>query len=287
MAGLTRRELVLQLLRQHEGQWVDGTRIASAEVGGSEGLKRLRELRQEGLDIRMRKHPDPRRDIYQYRLVPRVIPTKAKAEWSADIERSTLDHTAFGPGSIERRIGYDGSSTTVIHDPPPTTTPGMMGRDFPLRKNEDGSVEIVWEVCDECGGRYAVRSDHLTAEEHRRWVALSQTMEGQTTIPEVASEPVYAYTEEPKGVSFGEAVVCPRCRGVRRPKRKRMVKGAYQWYKADEMCMDPRDHSIVCRRCNGWGLVPNRGPVETAKTPPPLPEEPVEEAPSTEAFTSE
>ena len=265
MAGLTRRELVLQLLQRHTNEWVDGTRIASAEVGGSEGLKRLRELRQAGYDIRMRKHPDPRRDIFQYRLVPRVIPTVTKREFSADINT----------GPVERPLYV------------PPASPGMLGRDFPLRKNDDGSIEIVWEICVECGGRYAVRADHLPGEEHQRWLALSQTIEGQTTIPEVAQPPVYAYTHDPGAVKFGEAAVCPRCKGVRRPRRKRMVKGAYVWYKADEMCMDPRDHKNYCKRCNGWGVVPNMGPVTMTKPPAAPSDEPVEEAPTTEAFPDE
>ncbi len=246
-SGLTRRELVLQLLRSHPNEWVDGTRIASAEVGGSEGLKRLRELRLAGYDIRMRKHPDPRRDIYQYRLMTGVIEAP------------------------ERQVYV------------PPTSPGMVGRDFPLRKNEDGSIDMVWEVCDECGGRYAVQADHLIGEEHKRWQAVNQTIEGQTAIPEVAQPPVYAYKDQPTGVKFGEAAVCPRCKGHKRPAR--MLKAGLR--PADTMCMDPKDSTNYCIRCNGWGLVPNVGPVAMTAPPKPEPPEPVKEAPSTEAFTDE
>ena len=42
----TKRERVLALLRDAEGAWVRGHQIT--EVGGSEGLRRLRELRQMG-----------------------------------------------------------------------------------------------------------------------------------------------------------------------------------------------------------------------------------------------
>lgn len=64
----TRKDQVLQRLQREQGAWVDGTDLASAEIGGSEGLKRLRELRLEGHSIEMRKHPDPERAIWQYRL---------------------------------------------------------------------------------------------------------------------------------------------------------------------------------------------------------------------------
>lgn len=281
MGLLTRKELVLRLLRENEGQWVDGTRIASAEVGGSEGLKRLRELRQDGYDIRMRKHPDPRRDIFQYKLMPSVHDTIARID--RDIRenpRPPIDHRSFGE-SITYHVPYEGE-TTVTHNP--ATTPGMAGRSFPLKRNEDGSVEIEWKVCEDCGGRYAIDQDHLTGEEHRRWEQYHQTIEGHTEIPAVAPPVVFAYTEKPVGLSFGEAVVCPRCKGVRRPKRQRNGK----WFPADEMCMDPKDHSIECRRCNGWGLVPNQGPVPTADQRPTKAEReeaPVEEAPTEGAFT--
>lgn len=68
---MTRGERVLRVLQSHRGQWVDGPDLANAAVGGSEGLKRLRELRAAGWMIEKRKHPDPRRTIWQYRLVER------------------------------------------------------------------------------------------------------------------------------------------------------------------------------------------------------------------------
>lgn len=260
MTPMTRKELVLRLLRENEGQWVDGPRIASAEVGGSEGLKRLRELRQDGYDIRMRKHPDPRRDIFQYKLMP----------------------------SSENPTRGDFQSPGTRTPPPASSTPGMAGRVFPLKRNDDGSIEIEWKVCDECGGRYAIEQDHLRGEEHVRWQQLHQTIEWHVEIEQAPPPPAALfYTEDPKGVAFGEAVICPRCKGVRRPKRRRLVKGAYKWYEADDFCMDPRDHTKVCARCNGWGIVPNQGVVETANLRPTKAEQeaaPVEEAPSEGAF---
>ena len=63
-----RREQVLRALTEAHGAWVDGTELANERVGGSEGLKRLRELRAEGHPIEERRHPDSRRTIWQYRL---------------------------------------------------------------------------------------------------------------------------------------------------------------------------------------------------------------------------
>ena len=69
LSDKTRKQQVLIYLQTHRGQWVDGPTLATESIGGSEGLKRLRELRLEGYAIETRKHPDPARDIWQYRLV--------------------------------------------------------------------------------------------------------------------------------------------------------------------------------------------------------------------------
>jgi biotin operon repressor len=66
---MTRKERVLDRLRSAGGAWLDGPELANAEVGGSEGLRRVRELRAEGYRIEERRHPDPRRAVRQYRLL--------------------------------------------------------------------------------------------------------------------------------------------------------------------------------------------------------------------------
>jgi hypothetical protein len=58
---------VAEFLTEREGQWIPGYEIASKEVGGSEGLKRVRELRYEY------KWPIEKRKMkgstaYEYRL---------------------------------------------------------------------------------------------------------------------------------------------------------------------------------------------------------------------------
>lgn len=72
-SDLTRGEQVLKRLRDASGDWVDGTELATAAVGGSEGLKRLRELRAAGHPIEERHHPEGL-SIWQYRLVPTYAP---------------------------------------------------------------------------------------------------------------------------------------------------------------------------------------------------------------------
>lgn len=66
----SRKAQVLAYLQARTGEWVDGPEIANERVGGSEGLKRLRELRNDdGYTILTRRHPDPARDVWQYQLV--------------------------------------------------------------------------------------------------------------------------------------------------------------------------------------------------------------------------
>ena len=51
-----------------DGEWHDGPELTHPEVGGSEGLRRLRELRAKGYQIEMRKKAKGR-TTRQYRLV--------------------------------------------------------------------------------------------------------------------------------------------------------------------------------------------------------------------------
>ena len=92
--GISRKDAVLKLLTENLNAWIEGPVIASAEVGGSEGLKRLRELRDEGHNIEAKRHPDKNRDIWLYRLSsepPKVIEVwecSKCAERSSDIPDS-------------------------------------------------------------------------------------------------------------------------------------------------------------------------------------------------------
>lgn len=85
----TRKELVLQALKtarsrgrltidgtsyKTSGGWVDGWLLTHPTLGGSEGLRRLRELRQEGFIIEMRV--SDKGTTRQYRLS--LSPTGAR-----------------------------------------------------------------------------------------------------------------------------------------------------------------------------------------------------------------
>ena len=63
----TRKAKVLARLRFADGDWVAGEDIANPAVGGSEGLKRLRELRADGWPIEEKAPPDGE-GMWWYRL---------------------------------------------------------------------------------------------------------------------------------------------------------------------------------------------------------------------------
>jgi len=108
----------------------------------------------------------------------------------------------------------------------------------------------------------------------------------------------------PKHVDWGSVAVCPRCKSKttrgRDPKpvdmsaltmkqrrdRERKAKDAPRLVDEDgvKLFKDPfAKPTQPCRRCNGYGIVPNVGPIPF--TPPAPPEEKkVVEAPTTEAF---
>ncbi len=63
-----RKGEVLRALQAARGWWVPGFELATADCGGSEGLRRLRELREMGYDIEKKKvHPTHK--YFSYRLV--------------------------------------------------------------------------------------------------------------------------------------------------------------------------------------------------------------------------
>lgn len=55
------------MLEANTGDWIDGHILCHPDIGGSEGLRRLRELRADGHVIEMRKKPGG--STRQYRLL--------------------------------------------------------------------------------------------------------------------------------------------------------------------------------------------------------------------------
>lgn len=64
--SLDRRIRVAELFVDRQGRWVSGVEIATPEIGGSEGLRRVRELRSEGWPIEKRSKRGS--EAYEYRL---------------------------------------------------------------------------------------------------------------------------------------------------------------------------------------------------------------------------
>lgn len=113
LSDLSRKDQVLAVLKEYVGNWVDGTLLANEQVGGSEGLKRLRELKLEGHLIQKRKHPDPRRAIYQYRLVEQATVEGPPETW-------------VPPKEVHRERS-DRRDDPARSDPAPQLAQGQMG----------------------------------------------------------------------------------------------------------------------------------------------------------------
>lgn len=101
LSELTRKEQVLYWLRRNANQWVDGPDIANERIGGSEGLRRLRELGQEGNRIQQRRHPDAARDIWQYRLVVEAAPPLRQTAISDAVKRTDGGGYEYIPSTPE------------------------------------------------------------------------------------------------------------------------------------------------------------------------------------------
>jgi hypothetical protein len=127
-------------------------------------------------------------------------------------------------------------------------------RNFPLLRDEEGNVIVNWSTCADCGEQYAIEKEHLRSFVHIGWVERSQTISGQTAIPVPPQPETYKFTSKPPKIQFGAHLNCPRCHGILR--KNKGVK--------DEECMDPSNRKIACIRCNGFGVIPNVGPVATA-----------------------
>lgn len=61
----TRKDLVHQYLKKNR-KYIPGHELTTAEVGGTEGLRRLRELRADGINIQSRKNTET--GAWEYKL---------------------------------------------------------------------------------------------------------------------------------------------------------------------------------------------------------------------------
>lgn len=66
---MTRKDSILRILRERRGEWVDGAEFIGVETGGIRYGARIEELRQEGHKIESQRSPNPRKAVWQYRIV--------------------------------------------------------------------------------------------------------------------------------------------------------------------------------------------------------------------------
>lgn len=243
-----RREQVLRYLKAHANEWVDGTELANEKVGGSEGLRRVRELREAehgGHRIVTRPHPDRTRSIFQYKL----------ADPDPVLQHQLDDLMAQVPAVSEH-------PQPAPEPPPPMVTPGMANRQMLMVYNkETDRYELTKEVCVECGGMYDDDLTHRTTDaKHLRW---EEAHKAQLTIGVPEQPAPFKFTEMPKKLDLSRMTICPRCRGYRRPGRERFnrKKGEIVKTEAEEFSRDPFRPTIKgepnpCERCGGFGVIP-------------------------------
>lgn len=284
----TRKEQVLLYLTERANQWVDGPELATEAVGGSEGLRRLRELRMSGdHDIRERRHPDAQRDIWQYMLVSGV---KVLFQHSLQNLPKPLD---LGVDFDDAKPAYPDPATEaarreeeaqrLLDLPEPEPTPSPWPADYgqprissAVKRKEDGTFE------------YVPPQRALIAE--------------QLTIPDDPPQPPpIKFDARPSRIDWGSVAICPRCKSkttrgrkakkrddndpglepehIRQRKSKSKDEGP-ALTDADGVLLfrDPHSRKAKpCERCNGYGIVPNQGPIALTVPTGPAAAEPTEE----------
>lgn len=222
----SRKEQVFYYLKARINAWIDGPDLANETVGGSEGLKRLREIRVElrddpnaEHDIEMRGHPDPGRDIHQYRLVDRrgsVYAAPAPASPKQVSNGSTSERPPMRQNALDRR------GTHVAYDPVTQTY---------LAVNDEPAPPLE-----------------------------PPPLPGQTDMG-VPEELGYKYEKVPAKLELGRSIPCPMCHGIHRAiKEKDPLTGkAGKGSKVigyEDQTRNPNKPSQTCPRCNGFGLIP-------------------------------
>jgi hypothetical protein len=262
-SDLTRRDQVLIRLREAEGAWVDGTELANEVVGGSEGLKRLRELRKPehgNWNITMRQKPGS--DQFQYRIDPEH--RKIGEAFEAGKAVTFPDVVGLGIPSPDPKPDYwsgvpkppepvrpEPAETYDYRQEPPAKKSGSK-----LGRTEDGTWVVV----------------HDNVPDEMPDMPLEQIQAPGQTSMDVPVAPLKKFREFPKGLDLGLHRPCPMCGGYRKPiyetdpvsgaVLKFMVgaKGALKPHVIayEDFCRDPRKGhgNEPCERCNGFGIIP-------------------------------
>jgi ssDNA-binding Zn-finger/Zn-ribbon topoisomerase 1 len=205
------------------------------------------------------------RDPKENRVMGPVMIEAQRRGWLKQTDRTRISDDPSSPNHsrpqrvyISRIVGGALPSwerrkeTQVDHTPPPgSASPGMAGRPFPLRRNDDGTVELVTQTCPECGDEYAIEADHKVTYSHRKAAELRAATEGQTAIDIPAQPPIAQFDKAPEKPVFGEMLICPTCKGMRRTVKRQQRPFTSTVAHPNEPCL----------RCGGIGIIPNQGPI--------------------------
>jgi len=143
LSEMTREEQVLYVLESNVGRWVDGTVLANERIGGSEGLKRLRDLKAKGHLIQKRKHPDPTRAIYQYRLVEQATVEGPPTAWVPPARENHGDsRNGVSPRSDPAPQPVSGQTGAFV-DPNPFQ-PEKHWHEWSPSKKSSGVIECIY-----------------------------------------------------------------------------------------------------------------------------------------------
>lgn len=231
LSSRTRKQQVLDYLWDRRNSWVDGPLLATEEVGGSEGLRRLRELRIEGEhDIRERRHPDPDRDIWQYKLVQPEHSAPTPKPLDLDFEDAKPAYA--NPATEVARREEEAARLLDLPEPEPAPSAwpadhGQTRMSSAVKRKEDGTFE---------------------------YVPPQRTLGEQLTIPADPPQPAgNVFDHRPAKIDWGAMALCPSCKG-------KIGKEPLLGDDGKPVTKHKR-RKAPCPRCNGYGIVPNIGPI--------------------------
>jgi uncharacterized C2H2 Zn-finger protein len=126
-------------------------------------------------------------------------------------------------------------------------------RNSPFGYSPDGSFEVSYRTCPDCGEQYVTDEDHRRqSERHQAWVKGT----AQPEIPVPRQPDAVMFTTMPTKVVMGDVAVCPRCKGKRPLARKDFAGRVTK--PAGTFTTERGKANTPCIRCNGFGIVPNQ-----------------------------
>lgn len=265
-------EPALQYLKSRPNIWIP--------ITSDETVDSLRRLRRAGHDIRTRIQegrreacfvpPEPPRQISLNEELAKVAETvfQDDIQQVQEIDRLLSEPCPHAEASRQARtdaIGTVCMDCGEVFTTVDAMTPGSAGRSNALRAVKVGKdsyrYEVSTQTCPQCGEEYLVRDDHVQrSPRHKQWA--SGALSGPE-IPVPQQQPTYKFPlDMPRSrIEFGMVITCPRCHGKRLGERYGKGKQSGIKLPAEDWCRDPSRKDERCMRCNGWGIIPNQGPV--------------------------